>query len=101
MADDEHGDRLAFETARLALAWLRVEPTTQRAVAIEQALRLCAHTLGVERVGYFTTKAHGNGIGLATVKAIVDDARGSITVDSAPGVGSTFAVRLPRTSRSV
>ncbi len=52
MSDPDHGDRLAFETARLELARLRVEPT-ERATAIERALRLCAHTLGVERVGFW------------------------------------------------
>ncbi|HVV87997.1 MAG TPA: GAF domain-containing sensor histidine kinase [Kofleriaceae bacterium] len=60
MGDDAHGDRLAFETARLALARMRVEPATQRAVAVEQALRLCAHTLDVERVGFWTFSPAGD-----------------------------------------
>lgn len=45
---------------------------------------------------YFTTKPHGNGIGLATVKAIVEDAGGTIAVETAPGTGSRFTVCLPR-----
>lgn len=45
----------------------------------------------------FTTKGErGTGMGLATCYAIVRRHGGDITVKSAPGVGTTFAVRLPR-----
>jgi len=37
----------------------------------------------------------GAGIGLSIVKTVVDQYEGSVTVDSTPGVGSTFFVRLP------
>lgn len=40
--------------------------------------------------------AEGNGLGLALVKRIVDLCHGSVTVDSAPGEGACFRVRLPR-----
>jgi two-component system, OmpR family, phosphate regulon sensor histidine kinase PhoR len=37
----------------------------------------------------------GTGLGLALVKHIVNRHRGRLTIDSTPGVGSTFAVHLP------
>jgi len=44
---------------------------------------------------YFTTKPQGNGLGLASVHAIVRRHGGSVQVSSSPGQGSTFTVRLP------
>jgi two-component system phosphate regulon sensor histidine kinase PhoR len=37
----------------------------------------------------------GTGLGLALVKHIVHRHRGRLTIDSAPGKGATFTVRLP------
>jgi signal transduction histidine kinase len=47
---------------------------------------------------YFSTKPHGtgSGLGLAVVYNIVSGLGGAITVDSQPGVGSSFQVFLPR-----
>ncbi len=44
---------------------------------------------------YFTTKQHGSGLGLATSYAIINKHRGSITVESKLGHGTTFHLFLP------
>ena len=46
---------------------------------------------------YFTTKAEdqGTGLGLSTVRGIVTDAGGHVTVDTERGKGTTFGIHLP------
>jgi signal transduction histidine kinase len=44
---------------------------------------------------FFTTKPHGTGLGLATVRNLVLQNRGTISVESAPGRGTRFRINLP------
>jgi PAS domain S-box-containing protein len=44
----------------------------------------------------FTTKARGQGFGLAVVKKFVEQLDGKITFDSAPSGGTSFFIRLPK-----
>jgi two-component system NtrC family sensor kinase len=44
---------------------------------------------------FFTTKKSGTGLGLAIAYGIMERHKGTITVDSAPGRGTTIIVRVP------
>ena len=44
---------------------------------------------------HFTTKAGGTGIGLYVARAIIEAHGGEVAVDSTPGEGSRFQIRLP------
>jgi PAS domain S-box-containing protein len=44
---------------------------------------------------YFTTKAFGTGLGLASTYAIINSHHGTISVSSALGSGTTFTIHLP------
>ena len=46
---------------------------------------------------FFTTKkeAYGVGLGLSTVYGIIERHKGSVDVESRPGEGATFILKLP------
>jgi two-component system NtrC family sensor kinase len=45
---------------------------------------------------YYTTKQQGTGLGLAIVQSVVSDHKGTISVQSQPGKGTTFRIELNR-----
>lgn len=57
----------------------------------EEQVRRCGEA-------FYTTKPNGNGLGLSICHSIVQDLRGRIHIDSAPGHGTTVHVALPRST---
>jgi signal transduction histidine kinase len=53
------------------------------------------HVFAPFRRGTNVDKIKGSGIGLTAVRQIAEQHRGTVAVDSTPGLGSTFTVRLP------
>jgi signal transduction histidine kinase len=107
-------DRLQFEQALIVLVTNAVEAskagqTVQVAVAATEGkpdhwqLTVTDQGTGIpaelqERIflPFFTTKPHGNGIGLGLVKAVIESHGGTLSLHSIPGSGTRFCVVLPR-----
>ena len=55
-------------------------------------------TADAERIfdPFFSTRENGTGLGLAIASRLMDEHQGYIEVDSPPGKGAEFRLRLPR-----
>ncbi len=82
------GGTLTFRTAE-SQSGIRIEVSdTGKGLTPEECSRLFTP--------YYTTKQQGTGLGLAIVQSVVSDHRGTISVASEEGHGTTFRIDLPR-----
>lgn len=75
---------------------LRVLPETLAIDVCDDGKGLSKELIGQVFEPYFTTKALGTGLGLATVRSIIDAAGGQVEVSSRPGQRTCFTVSIPR-----
>jgi len=101
------GGRILVETSNSELSQPGIS-STHRIPAVTLAVTdtgcgMDSETLSHLFEPFFTTKANGRGtgLGLATVYNIVRNNGGTVEVDSAPGRGTQFRVRLPRVAEPI
>lgn len=82
------GGILTISLQQSGSSWLEVKfSDTGTGIAAEQLERIFQP--------FFTTKAHGIGLGLSISRRLVEDHGGQLLVESQPGLGATFTIRLP------
>ena len=91
-------------TAASAYAWLIDRHASQKELRVEHWLEIIIRDTGIGITNdqlehifqpFYTTKAHGIGLGLAITRRLVEDHGGYLRVESQFGYGSSMAVRLP------
>jgi two-component system, cell cycle sensor histidine kinase and response regulator CckA len=92
------GGRVTITTANLQLDANGIRPGPYVTLSVsDNGVGMDVQTQARIFEPFFTTKrsAKGTGLGLSTVYGIVEQSGGHITVESAPGQGSTFTIFLP------
>ncbi len=79
----------------------RLEGQTAKLDVIDTAGGMRPEVLARCRELFFTTKRSGSGIGLALCARLVEEAGGTLTIDSELGRGTHIAIALPDVSRRV
>ncbi|MCA8977435.1 MAG: response regulator, partial [Planctomycetes bacterium] len=91
------GGRLEFATARVAAAISPLGVDSAMLTVSDSGSGMTAELVETIFEPFFTTKPHGKGtgLGLSTVRSIVEQHGGTVTVETSVGVGTTFSVYLP------
>jgi|GEM_PF-2369350 len=85
------GGRLVIRTSRQG-AWVVAE-------FADTGAGISSENLGRIFDPFFTTKSGGTGLGLSVVYGIVDRHGGKIEIESEPGRGTRFIIKLPRAGK--
>lgn len=88
------GGRLTIEVTNLPAAGAE-DPDRVGIAVTDTGHGMESQTLEAALDPFFTTKADGTGLGLATVAACAKEHGGRVEVESAPDKGSTFSLVLP------
>jgi signal transduction histidine kinase len=83
------GGKLTVKTEMVA------KPQSIRVSIADTGIGIPAQNLGRVFDAFFTTKQQGTGLGLPITRRIVEEHKGTITVESEANKGSTFYVTLP------
>jgi len=92
-AEEVRGADLPFESAQAEATYIRIS-IADNGIGFKQQYADKIFSI-FQRLHSDSTYA-GTGIGLALCKKIVENHRGYITVNSAPGAGTTFFIYLPK-----
>jgi PAS domain S-box-containing protein len=91
-------------TAVSAYSWLIDQHVTQKEFRVDRWLEIIIRDTGAGIAAdqlphifqpFYTTKAHGIGLGLAITRRLVEDHGGYLRIESQLGYGATVAVRMP------
>jgi len=87
------------DTGTLVVLGSRGEPDAVVLSVEDNGIGMTQEVLSSLYTRFISTKATGGtGLGMVVVKKIVDEHGGTIDVDSVPGKGTVFRIRLPRSS---
>lgn len=86
----------AGQTVQITVAASEDEPDRWHLTVADQGAGIPAGLQEKVFLPFFTTKPHGNGIGLGLVKAVIESHGGTLSLHSVPGSGTQFCAVLPR-----
>ena len=90
-----NGARAMPDGGRLAVSVSEKPPGVVRLEVVDTGEGMTEEVVRKAFLPFFTTRDDGTGLGLAVVHGIVEAHSGSVDMESSPGAGTRFEVRLP------